>query len=324
MVRVRPAATPIENLQDHRPRHHVAPGEVLRGGRVAFHEALAVLVDEVAALAPATLRHQHPGAVDAGGMELPHLDVLHRHPGAQRHGNAIAGVDVGVGGAGVDAPGAAGGEHRGAGFDERCLAGLDANGDDAHHRPVAVLHQIHREPLGEEHRAGAHIVLVERVQHGMAGAIRRGAGARRLPALAVVLGLAAERALIDAPVFVARERQAHVLQLVHGLRAGFAHVFDGVLVADVVRPFHGVVHVPAPIVFGIFAADGASDAALRRNGVRARWEHLGKHRHAQAGAGEFQPGAQTGAAAADDHAVELHRVVGRQRSLHTMARPHAT
>ena len=48
-------------------------------------------------------------------------------------------------------------------------------------------------------RARLEVLLIERVQHGVAGAVGGGAGARRLRA-AEVLALAAERALVDAAV----------------------------------------------------------------------------------------------------------------------------
>ena len=60
-------------------------------------------------------------------------------------------------------------------------------------------------------------------------------------------------------------------------------------------------------------SDGA-DAALRRDRVRARREHLRQHRDRQARFGELQRGAHAGAAGADDDRVEpahrrLHRLM---------------
>src|SRR6202166_3883454 len=103
----------------------------------------------------------------------------------------------------------------------------------------------------------------------MAGAVGGGAGALR-GALAVVRGHAAERALIDLAVFLAaRERQAPMLPLVNRLRRVAAQIFDGVLVAEPIGALDRVVHVPAPVVLA-HIAEGCCDAALRRDGVRAR------------------------------------------------------
>ena len=197
-------------------------------------------------------------------MELPHFDILHREARAQRHANAVTGVDMGVGSRGVNAPGAARGKDRGLGFDVHDFAGFHADGDYPDHRAVLVLDQVSGVPLVKKHRVVLHVALVQGVQQGVAGAVRRGTGARGLAALTVILGLAAEGALVDAALFRAGERQAHVLQFEHGLGADTAHVLDGVLVTDVIGALHGVIHMPAPVIVGVGAGDGAGDPALGR------------------------------------------------------------
>ena len=145
-------------------------------------------------------------------------------------------------------------------------------------------------------------LAVHRVQHGVAGAVGGGAGALR-GALAVMRGHAAERALIDlAVLFPARERQAPMLQLVDRFRRVAAQIFDGVLVAEPVGALHGVVHVPAPVVFAHVAERGG-DAALRRDRMRARREHLGDAGGPQARFAAADDGAQPRAAGADDDDV---------------------
>ena len=69
------------------------------------------------------------------------------------------------------------------------------------------------------------------------------------------------------------------------------------------EPFDGVVEVVVPVVFR-HVAERRADAALRRDGVRARREHLGQHRDVEARARELQRGAHAGSAGADDHDVE--------------------
>ena len=77
----------------------------------------------------------------------------------------------------------------------------------------SVHDQVEREILDEELGRVAQRLAVQRVQHGVAGAVGRGAGAldRRL---AEVAGHAAEGALVDLAVLGARERHAPVLELV--------------------------------------------------------------------------------------------------------------
>ena len=156
-------------------------------------------------------------------------------PRAQGHADAVAGVDMGVGGGGVDPAGAASGEYGGLGFHVDGFAGFHADGNNADHGAVLVLHDIRGVPLVEEHGVVFHVALVEGMQQRVTGAVRRRAGAgRRLPALTKVLGLAPERTLVDTPLFRAGERQTHVFQLEHRLGTHTAHVLDGVLVADIV------------------------------------------------------------------------------------------
>ncbi len=173
-------------------------GQVLRVRRITLHEALAVGVDQVTAFAAATFGDQYTGAGDAGRVELPHLDVLHRHAGTQGHAHAVTGVDQRVGGGGVDTAGTASGQDHGLGTDVDGLAGLDADGDDADHRAVLVLHQVDRVPLVEERGAILQVGLVQGVQQRVAGTVGGGAGTGGLATLAEVLGLAAERTLVDA------------------------------------------------------------------------------------------------------------------------------
>ena len=91
-------------------------------------------------------------------------------------------------------------------------------------------------------------LLIQRVQHCMPGAIRRSAGALR-STFAETRCHTAKRSLIDATVLSARKRHAIVLKLDNGVGRFLAHVLDSILIAEPVRAFDGVVHVPAPIVF---------------------------------------------------------------------------
>ena len=69
-------AAPFADLDGHGARDDVARGEVLGVGRIALHEALALGIGEVAALAAHALGDQHAGAEDAGRVELDELHVL--------------------------------------------------------------------------------------------------------------------------------------------------------------------------------------------------------------------------------------------------------
>src|SRR5690606_27731917 len=148
------------------------------------------------------------------------------------------------------------------------------------------------------------VVLVQGVQQRVTGTVGGGTGTGSLTALTVVLGLTTEGALIDAALLGAGERQAHVLQLEHGLRTYGAHVFDGILVTDVVGTLDGVIHVPAPVVVRISRSDGTGDAALGGNGVRTGREHLGYNGSLVTTLSQLQRRAHTGTTTTDDDGVK--------------------
>ena len=93
--------------------------------------------------------------------------------------------------------------------------------------------------------------------------------------------MTAERPLVNRAVVVAVKGHTEMLKLVNHLRRVAAHEFNGVLVAQVVRALHGVIHMPQPVVFRHIAQCRA-DAALGGNGVGAGGKHFRQHRRAQA------------------------------------------
>jgi hypothetical protein len=301
VVLVRATAAAFANLDGHRAGNDVTRGEVLGRGRIALHEALAVAVGDVAALAAHALGDQAARAVDAGRMKLHELEVLQRQTGAQRHGAAVTGAGVGRGRRLVDAAVTAGRQHRTMGAEAMDRAVVEVPGHNA--AAHALVHdQVEREVLDEELGVVTQRLLVERVQDGVAGTVGRRAGALG-DALAVLGGHAAERALVDLALGRAAERHAEMLELDDRRDAVAAHVFDRVLVAEPVGTLDCVVHVPAPVV-GAHVAERRRDAALRRHGVAAGREHLGDAGRFVALVGHAEGGAQARSAGADhDHVV---------------------
>ena len=272
-------AAPLADLDGHGARNHVARGEVLGGGRIALHEALALGIGEIAALAARAFGDQAPGAVDAGGVELHEFHVLQGQAGAQHHGVAVAGAGVRRGAGEIGAPVAAGGDDGHVGADAMNGAVVELERD--HAAAAALVHdEVDDEILDEEFGGMLERGAIERVQHRVAGAVGGSAGALR-DAFAVIRGHAAERALIDLALLGARKRNAPVLELVDRRRRVAAEIFDGVLVAQPVRSLDGVVHVPAPIVLA-HVAERRGDAALGRDGVGAGRKHLADAGGAQA------------------------------------------
>ena len=204
-----------------------------------------------------------------------------------------------------------------------------------HAAAFAIFHnEVEREVLDEELRFVLQGLLIQGVQHGVAGAVGRRAGALR-DALAVVRGHAAERTLIDLALLRARERHPVMLELDHRGGRHLAHELDGILIAEPIGALHGVIHVPAPVVLAHVAERGGN-AALRGDRVTARGENLGQAGGGEPGLRQAERRAQSRAAGSNhDHVIGVvdelvlaHgllrirvRCAGSQKSPHP---PHST
>src|ERR1700688_2611921 len=85
-----------------------------------------------------------------------------------------------------------------------------------------------------------------------------------------------------------------------------AHVLDRILIAEPVRPFDRIVHMPLPTVFAEVAETGCN-AALGCNRMTACRKYLCNAGSRQAGLDGSLSGAQTGTAGTDDD--DIKRVV---------------
>ena len=168
---------------------------------------------------------------------------------------------------------------------------------------VLVHQQVEGEILDEEARLVLEALLVERVQDGVAGAIRRGAGPIGHVALRIFGRVATEPALIDLASLGAAERHAQMLEFDDRVDRLAAHIGDGVLVPEPVGASYGIEHVPAPVVI-LHIAQRRADAALRRDRVAARGKDLGDAGRVQAGRDHAERRPQSGAAGAEHDHVE--------------------
>src|SRR5499433_444184 len=220
----------LADLDRHRARDYVARGEILGGGRVAFHEALALGVDQIATLAARALGDQTAGAVDPGRMELDKLHVLQRQAGTQHHRVAVTRAGVGAGASEVHASVAAGRQYCLAGTEAVDRAVVELERDDATAPALVVHDQVDGEIFDEELRRMAQRLAVQGMEDGVAGTVGSSRGTLRR-ALAVVDGHAAKRTLIDLALLGTRERHAPVIELVDRLRSVAAQILDRVLVS---------------------------------------------------------------------------------------------
>ncbi len=301
-------APALPHLGEHGPRDHVTGGQVLDRGGVARHEALTLGVAQDPALAPGGLGEQDAQLVDPGRVELEELHVLERDALPVQQAGAVPGEGVGVGGDLEHLAEAAGGEQQGLGGQDVEVTGGQLVGDDGGHPAVDQGH-VEGHELVEEGDPALHALLVEGLEDHVTGAVGRVAGPahRRLP---VVAGVAAEAALVDAPVGGAVEGQAVVLELDHRVDGLGAHEARRRLVDQVVAPLDRVVGVPLGRVL-LHVGQGRAHAPLRRAGVGAGGVQLGQHGH-PAPPGHLDGCPQPGAAGAHDHGVvavvvDLHR-----------------
>lgn len=147
------------------------------------------------------------------------------------------------------------------------------------------------------------VLLIEGMQQSVTGTIRRRRGARRLLA-AKIFRLSAERALINFSVFQAGKRQAHMLQFQNRFRPRFTHVFNGILVTDIIGAFYRVVHMPFPVILmSITQRDG--NPSLRRDRMRPGGKNFGQQGAGLARLGNLQRGAHTCTTGANNNSIKL-------------------
>jgi hypothetical protein len=230
---------------------------------------------------------------------LHELHVLQRDALAVRERHAVGRLDVPVRGEREDLAAAAGREEDGRREDQAQRALADVERSDAVHR-AAVDDQLRHELLvvADDVRV-AQRLLEERVQHveaDLVGGVPRALGAH-----------AAEGARRDAAVVVAAPGAAPVLEQGQLLRRLADEVLDHVLVAEEVRPLHGVVGVHLEAVVG---ARDRGGAALGGDRVAPHRVDLRDERDARLGVllGGGDGGAQSRGASTDDDEIVAGRV----------------
>jgi hypothetical protein len=265
-----------ERLGDPVARAELHASHHRRGRRraqvVVLQVAVAVLVEQPAALGPSGLGDQDAGERQTGRVVLDELHVLQRRPGPVRECHPVAGLDVAVRRVREHPPAAAGAQDHGPARNRLDPPGGQLDADDALHA-VLVDQQRGHVPLVV---AGDLLVLQrrleQRVQQVEAGLVRREPGALLLHA--------PERADRDLAVGRSAPRAAPVLEL-HQLDRRLHHErLDRVLVAQPVTAGHRVVGV---LVQAVVPRDDRRRAALGRDRMAAHRIDLRHDRDAQAG-----------------------------------------
>ena len=185
--------------------------------------------------------------------------------------------------------------------------GHDAGGSATRAEVTALGQQVDHVVLVVELDAVLDGLLVQGLQDHVAGAVGGEAGTpdRALPE---VPGVATEPPLVDPALGRPVERQAHVLELDHGLDRLARQYLRHVLVDEVVTALDRVEHVPLPVVL-LEVAERGADPALGGTGMRACRVELGQHGGVHAGLGQLDGRPESRPAGPDDQGVviDLHR-----------------
>ena len=124
------------------------------------------------------------------------------------------------------------------------------------------------------------------MQHGVTSTVC--GSARALDwTLAIVTRLTTKWALINTAIRSAIERHPEMLEFIDGFIRLATHKFNRVLIAEIIRTLDGVEHMPVPVVLAV-VAERSSHAPLRRDCMRAGWEHFGQHGDLEIGLGQLE------------------------------------
>ncbi len=111
-------------------------------------------------------------------------------------------------------------------------------------------------------RSGIDILLVEGMEHGMAGSIRCSTGTGRL-FTAEVLTLTAKGPLINPAIFQTGKRYSIMFQFDNRIKSRTAHIFNGILIAQVITAFYRIIHMPMPVIIRDISQSSINTALCR-------------------------------------------------------------
>ena len=206
-------------------------------------------------------------------MELNKFHILQREPLARDHAATIACAGMGRGCREIGAAITARGQHHHLGVERMQRAVIKFPSQNALALAIVRHDQIGCEILDIEFRVILERLAIKRVQHGMARAVSRRAGALNGRAFAKLGCVPAKGTLVNLALFGARERHAVMLKLINRLGGLTGEIFHRIRITEPVRPFHGVIHMPLPVI-GAHIGQRCCNTTLGRNCVRTGGENL--------------------------------------------------
>ena len=241
------AATFVD-FHSHRTGNHVTGSQIFYGWSVTFHKAFAIGIQQNTTLTAHTLGDQYTSTGYTSRVELPEFHVFQRNTCTGTNTQTITGIHISIGRRSINTTAATGSKHHSFSVENINFAGFHFHGGYTDYVAVFITNQILRRPFHKELCIGTDVLLVQSMQHRMTGTV----GNRTCTfyrAFTVFGSMAAERTLVDFATFHTVKRHTHVFQLNYGFRRCAAHKLNRILVAQPVRTFHGIVHMPIPTVF---------------------------------------------------------------------------
>ena len=248
MVFVFTTATAFVNFHCHGARNHVTRSQVFHCRCITLHEAFAIAVEQNTTLTAHTFSNQHARTCHTCWVELPEFHVFQRNACTRRHTQAIACVHKGIGRRSVNTATTTGCKQHCFGMQDEHFTCFHFQSSHTNHITVFITDQVQCHPFHKELGMGTNVLLVQSVQHGMTCTVGHSTSAFNR-AFTMLSSMTTEWTLVDFAAFYAVKRHTHVFQFDNGFRCCTGHEFDGILVAQPVRTFNGIVHVPIPTVF---------------------------------------------------------------------------
>ncbi len=216
--------------------------------RITLHEPLAFGVGQIAAFAACALGDKASRAIYSSGMKLHKFHILKRQTGACHHPAAITGAGMRGSGAEVGPPVTARGKNNHFRIEQMHGAIIKLPAQDPLTDAIIGHYEIKGEIFDIEFCVVLQRLAVKRVQDCMAGAVGGGASTLHRRAFAKLSGVAAKGTLVYFAFLCTRKRHAVVFQLINRLGRFAGQIFHCIGIAQPVRAFDRVIHMPLPMV----------------------------------------------------------------------------
>ena len=304
MIPLRPNTAPLANLHGHAARDVIARRQIFIIRRIALHKSLILRIAEKAALSARAFGDQTTRAIDARGVKLHKFHILKRQSCARDHAAAVSGTGMGRRGTEISASIAACGQYNRFGVENMHGAIIKLPAYHPLADPIVRHHQVNGEIFNVEFCVILQRLAVKRVQNRVPCSVGSGTGALHRRAFAKFRCVATKGTLVNFARLSARERYAVMLQLINRLRRLTSEVFHGICVAQPIRAFDRIIHMPLPAVWAHIPKT-CRNTALGGHRMGTGRENFGDACRAQPLFGHAECGAQASAPGPNHHNIKI-------------------